>query len=106
MSYDETPRPAEPSAAPSASDNKQRKLIQKMIKSRRYKAIIKMVGERRMLVGFERNNKRSRKSRIKFITKPIDLATMNPIELVAPEPNRPEVTDEQPKPEANETAAS
>jgi hypothetical protein len=43
-----------------------------MIKTGRFKAIIKQVGTRRMFVGIERS-KRSRKSQIKYMCPPQDL---------------------------------
>lgn len=47
--------------------------IQKLLRKGRLKAIIKNVTGRRMLIGFERNNRRSRKYRIKHMTSPVDL---------------------------------
>ena len=43
-----------------------------MIKTGRFKAIIKQVGTRRMFVGIERSS-RSRKSQVKFMCPPQDL---------------------------------
>lgn len=86
MSYDTNENP--PSPEPSSEQKSERRMIDRIIKNGRYKAIIKEVGDRRMLVGFERASKRSRKHRIKYITKPIDMVAMNPIEPVSPEPVR------------------
>lgn len=46
----------------------------------RFKAIIKDVAGRRMLLGFERASKRSRKSNIIHISKPVDMDTLRPKE--------------------------
>jgi len=51
--------------------------LKKLAAKGRVKAIVKEVGGRRMLVGFERNSRSSRKSRTKYFTKtPIDLAAL------------------------------
>ena len=47
--------------------------INALINKGRIKAIIKQVGSRRMCIGFERLNKRSRKYQVKYMTNPIDL---------------------------------
>lgn len=49
-----------------------------LITKRRIKAIVKVVAGRRMLFGFERLNKRSRKYHVKHLSKPIDLASLSP----------------------------
>lgn len=49
-----------------------------LISKRRIKAIVKEVAGRRMLFGFERLNKRSRKYHVKHLSKPIDLASLSP----------------------------
>jgi hypothetical protein len=49
-----------------------------LISKRRIKAIVKVVAGRRMLFGFERLNKRSRKYHVKHLSKPIDLASLSP----------------------------
>ena len=68
-----------------------KKQIQKMLKNGRYKAIIKEVAGRRMLLGFERRSKSSRKYGHKSLTSPIDLDRMNnpdlpPIDLNGQKP--------------------
>lgn len=47
--------------------------LNKLIAKGRIKAIVKEVAGRRMLFGYERINKRSRKNHIKFLSAPIDL---------------------------------
>jgi len=65
--------------------------INALINKGRIKAIIKQVGSRRMCIGFERLNKRSRKYQVKYMTNPIDLDLLtkpqpeHPVELM-PEP--------------------
>lgn len=49
-----------------------------LITKGRIKAIVKVVAGRRMLFGFERLNKRSRKYHVKHPSKPIDLASLSP----------------------------
>ncbi len=51
--------------------------IKKLIAKGRVAAIIKDVAGRRMLFGFERANKRSRKAHVKYFSKPIDMATLS-----------------------------
>lgn len=52
--------------------------IQHLINKGRVKAIIKDVAGRRLLFGFERLNRRSRRYHVKHLTKPIDMATLSP----------------------------
>lgn len=49
------------------------KRMVEMLRSGRFKAIIKDVAGRRMLLGFERTSSRSRKYREKFMCSPTDL---------------------------------
>lgn len=78
------------------------KKIDNLIAKGRIQAIVKEVAGRRMLVGFERTSKRSRFSRIKYFSKPIELSKLNQPDLESevtipvldanptgnPEPNR------------------
>jgi hypothetical protein len=50
--------------------------INKLIAKGRVQAIVKEVAGRRMLFGLERLNKRSRKSHVKYLSQPIDLAAL------------------------------
>ena len=50
--------------------------LNKLIAKGRVKAIVKDVGGRRMLFGFERLNRRSRKYHIKDLSQPIDLVAL------------------------------
>lgn len=65
--------------------------INALINKGRIKAIIKTVGSRRLCIGFERLNKRSRKYKVKYMTNPIDLDLLTkpqpeqPVELMPPE---------------------
>ena len=60
--------------------------INALINKGRIKAIIKQVGSRRMCIGFERLNKRSRKYKVKYMTNPIDLDLLTKPQ---PEPEQP-----------------
>lgn len=51
--------------------------IDSLISKGRIQAIVKTVGTKRFLCGFERLSKRSRKYHVKHLTKPIDLEELS-----------------------------
>lgn len=73
--------------------------ILKLANNGRYQAIVKVIAGRRMLLGFERKNKRSSKYRQKFIMAPLDLATLTKPQAAAVE------TSSLPEPGAETSSA-